>query len=89
MDDDIITRYPVNRGGNLVLVTGLKRVDNSQNLGRVAAGRCRVRKDGPDGFLGVDDEDGADGEGNTLLVNVGGVLVVDPKQSLSDLVPHI
>jgi hypothetical protein len=61
-----------------VLVAGLQAVDDAQDLGGVAAGRGRVGEDGADGLLGVDDEDAADGEGDALAVDVGGVLVVDP-----------
>jgi hypothetical protein len=78
VDDDVVTRKPVNGGGDSVLVTGLKRVDDSENLGRVSAGGGRVGEDGSDDLLRINDEDGSDGEGNTLLINVGGVLVVDP-----------
>lgn len=73
-----LTRNPVDRGGDAVLVTSLERVDNAQNLGGVTASAGRVREDGADGLLGVDDEDRADGESNALGVNVGGILVVDP-----------
>jgi len=78
MNDNIITGDPVDGGGDLVLVTELERVDNTEDLGAVAAGGGRVGEDGADDLLGVNDEDGADGESNALLVNVGGVLVVDP-----------
>jgi hypothetical protein len=61
-----------------VLVAGLEGVDDAQDFGGVAASGGRVGEDGADGLLGVDDEDGADGEGNALLVDVGGILVVDP-----------
>lgn len=77
-DDDIVTGYPVDGGGDLVLVAGLEGVDDAENLGRVAAGGGRVGEDGADLLARVDDEDGANGESDTLLVNVGGVLVVDP-----------
>lgn len=88
MDNNVITRDPVNGGGNLVLVAGLEGVDDAKDLGGVAAGRGGVRKDGADGLLGVDDEDGADGEGDALLVDVGGVLVVEPvEQSVSNSMP--
>ena len=73
-----LTWHPVDRRGNPVLVASLQRVDNTQNLSSVAASACWVGEDGADGLLGVDDEDGADGEGNTLGVDVGRVLVVDP-----------
>lgn len=73
-----LTREPVDRRGNLVLVAGLQRVDHAQDLGGVAAGAGGVGEDQADALLGVDDEDAADGESNALLVHVGGVLVVDP-----------
>jgi hypothetical protein len=49
-----------------VLVAGLERVDDAQHLGRVAASGGGVRENGADSLLGVDDENGADGEGNAL-----------------------
>lgn len=61
-----------------MLVASLERVDDSENLGRVTAGRGRIGQDSADLLAGVDDEYGADGEGDSLLVDVGGVLVVDP-----------
>ena len=66
-----------------MLVTSLERVDNAQDLGGVTASAGRVREDGADGLLGVDDEDRADGESNALGVNVGGILVVDPSIIIS------
>lgn len=77
-DDDVVAGNPVDGGGDLVLVAGLERVDDTQYLGRVATSGRRVGEDGADLLARVDDEDGADGEGDALLVNVGGVLVVDP-----------
>lgn len=78
-DNDIVSGHPVDGGGDAVLVTSLERVDDAENLGGVAAGRGRVGEDGADLLLGVDEEDAADGEGNALGVDVGGVLVVDPE----------
>ena len=69
--------HPVNRRGNLVLVASLQRVDDAQNLGGVATSGSRVAQDCADGLLGVDDEDGADGEGDALGVDVGRILVVE------------
>ena len=82
-----LTRNPVDRGGDAVLVASLERVDNAQNLGGVTASAGRVREDGADGLLGVDDEDRADGESSALGINIGGILVVDPivVMSLSSL----
>ena len=78
VDDDVVAGHPVDGRGDLVLVARLQRVDDAQDLGAVAARRRRVRQDGADRLLGVDEEDGADGEGDALLVDVGRVLVVDP-----------
>ena len=61
-----------------MLVAGLEGVDDAEYLGGVAAGGGGVGEDGADLLVGVNEEDGADGEGNALLVDVGGVLVVDP-----------
>jgi len=77
VDNHIITRNPVDWSSDLVLITSLKRVDDAENLGGVAASRGGIRQDESDGLLGVDDEDGSDGEGNALGVYVGGVLVVE------------
>ena len=77
-DDDVVTGDPVDGGGDAVLVAGLEGVDDTEDLGGVAAGGGGVAEDGADLLLGVDEEDGADGESNALGVDVGGVLVVDP-----------
>ena len=77
-DDDVVAGDPVDRGGDLVLVAGLERVEDTEDLGGVAASRGRVGEDETDLLVRVDDEDRADGEGNALLVDVGGVLVVEP-----------
>lgn len=71
-----LTWHPVDWRRDLVLVPRLQRVDDAQHFRGIAARRGRVGEDGPDGLLRVDDEDAADGEGNTLLVDVGGILVV-------------
>lgn len=83
VDNHVVAGDPVDGGGDLVLVARLQRVNDTQDLGRVAARRGRVGQDGADGLLGVDDEDGADREGDALVVDVGGVLVVEPVQCLS------
>lgn len=80
VNDDIVTWHPVDWGGDLVLVASLERVDDTENLGGVTAGGGWVGENGTDGLLWVDDEDRADGESDTLAVNVGGVLVVDPME---------
>lgn len=55
-DNDVIARHPVNGGGHTVLVTGLERVNNTQNLSSVAASGGRVGQDQTNGLLGVNDE---------------------------------
>jgi hypothetical protein len=80
-----LTRNPVDRGGDSVLVTSLERVDNAENLSGVATSGSGVWEDCADGLLGVDDEDRADGESNALGVDVGGVLVVKHVVLESDL----
>jgi hypothetical protein len=84
VDNDIVTGNPVDGSGDAVLVTGLKAVQDTENLGAVTTCGCRVGQNKTNGLLGINDEDGADGECNALLVDVGGVLVVDPG-SWSDL----
>jgi len=76
VDNHIITRDPVDWGGDTMLVAGLEGVNDTENLGGVAASGSWVGEDEADGLLGVDDEDRADGERNALGVNVGGILVV-------------
>lgn len=78
MHDNVVATGPVDRGRDAVLVAELERVDDAQDLGRVAAGRGWVGEDGADGLFRIDDEDAADGKGNALAVDVCGVLVVDP-----------
>lgn len=53
-----------------MLVSSLQTVQDAQDLCGVAAGGGRVTEDEADGLLGVDDEDGADGESDALLVDV-------------------
>jgi hypothetical protein len=81
----VITGDPVDGCGNAVLIAGLKGVDDSEHLSGVAAGGSWVGQDEADRLLGVDDEDGADGEGNALGVDVGGVLVVEHVIGVCDL----
>ena len=83
--NDIVTWYPVYRCGNSVLVSCLERIHNSQNLGGVATSRGRIREDGADGLLRVNDENRADCESNALGVHVGSILVVEHVIEQSDL----
>ena len=79
MYDHVVSWQPIDGRCDLVLVASLEGVDDAQDLGSVAAGAGWVGEDGTDSFLRVDDEDTADCEGNALVVDVGGILVVDPE----------
>ncbi|KAH3660715.1 hypothetical protein OGATHE_005047 [Ogataea polymorpha] len=85
VDNDIVTWNPVNRSGDSVLVTGLQRVDDSQNLSSVSTSRSWVGQDQSDGLLWVDNEDRSDGELDTLVVDISCILVVDHVVLQSDL----
>lgn len=76
VNDDLLAVLPVGGGGDAVLVTELERINDTEDLVKVTAGRGGVGEGKTDGLLGVDDEDGADGEGDTLGVKVGQVLVI-------------
>jgi hypothetical protein len=83
VNNDIVTRNPVDGGGDAVLVASLKAVEDTEDLGTVAACAGGIREDKTNGLLGVDDEDRANGERDALLVDICGILVVDPV-TLSD-----
>jgi hypothetical protein len=83
--DDLLPRDPVRRGRDLVLVADLERVDDADDLVELAPGRGGVGQGETDLLLRVDDEDGADGEGNTLCVDVCGVLLVEHVVEVRDL----
>lgn len=88
MNNDVILWDPVDGRGDAVLVAGLERVEHPQHLGRVATSRGWVCQDQTDRLLGVDDEDGADGESNALGVDVGCVLVVNPARQIRTMSPQ-
>jgi len=83
VNNHIVARNPVDGGGDLILVASLERVDNAKDLSAVSASRGRVREDGTDDFLRVDDKDRADGKGDALLINVGCILIVNPIKQVS------
>jgi len=68
-----------------VFVTGLERVNDTEDLSGVASSGCGVGHDKTDSLLGVDDEDGADGECDSLRVDVAHVLVVNHVVGVGDL----
>lgn len=61
-----------------MLVASLQRINDAQNLGRISSRRSRVGHDQADGFLRVNDEDRSNGKGDALLVDIGGILIVQP-----------
>jgi hypothetical protein len=83
VDNDVVTWHPVDGGCDAVLVPRLQAVEDTEDLGRVTTSGRGVGEDEADRLLGVDDEDGADGEGDALAVDVGGILVVDPGTRVS------
>lgn len=56
VDNDIITLLPVDGSGNLVLITELQGVDDTENFVERSADLCGVRDGQADNFPGVDDE---------------------------------
>jgi hypothetical protein len=83
VNNDIVTGNPVDGGGDAVLVASLKAVKDTEDLGTVTACAGGIRQNKTNGLLGVNDEDRADGECDALLVDICGILVVDPV-TLSD-----
>lgn len=61
-----------------MFVARLERINNTQDLCRIATRGCRVAEDRSNLLVWVNDKHGADGEGDAFLVNVGSVLVVEP-----------
>lgn len=75
--NDIIADLPVNGRGDALLVARLQAINHAQHLAGVAARRRGVHHGEADLAGGVDDEDGADGEGDALGVDVVEVLRVE------------
>lgn len=69
-NDNIVTREPVDRGGDALLVGGLESLDNTEDLGGVTAGGGWVGKSETDLLGRVDDEDGTDGEGEACYITL-------------------
>lgn len=66
-----------------MFVAGLERVDNAKNLGSVSPGARRVGENGANCLLWIDNEHATDGERNSLLIYVCGVLMVNPTWQIS------
>lgn len=76
-NNNIIANLPVNWGGHALLVSSLQGIDHAQDLCGVTAGRSGVHHSQTDLLAGINNEDGADGERDTLLVNVVQVLLIN------------
>jgi len=85
VDDNIIAWNPIDWGGDTVFVTSLERVDDSQNLSRVPSSRSWVRQDETYDLLWVNNKHRSNGEGNSLGVHIGGVLVIQHVVEISNL----
>ena len=59
MNDNIVALVPVDRSGDLVLVTKLEGIDDSDDLIKRTAGLSRIGDSEADNFLGVDNKDGS------------------------------
>ena len=71
-----LTRHPIDGRGDFLLISRLQAVHHPQHLGSVPARAGGIAQDETDGFLGIDDEHGTDGEGDALLIDVGRILVI-------------
>lgn len=77
MNDDLSPRSPVGRGGDLVGITELEGVDNSEDLVELSSGGGGVSENQSNRLLGVDNVDGSNGEGDTFGVDIGEILLVE------------
>ena len=82
MHNHIVAWEPVYWSCDLVLVSSLERIDDAQNLGGVPTSAGGVGENSTDLLVRVDNEDATDCEGDAFLVDVGGILVVDPADNL-------
>jgi hypothetical protein len=64
-NDNVITRKPVDGGGDTVLVGGLQGINDTEDLSGVTTGGSRVGENETDLLVGVNDEDRADGQSKT------------------------
>lgn len=80
-----VSYQPIDRGGYTSLISGLERVNNTENLSCVTSSRGRVGHDQADLLGRVDDEHGADGEGDALAVHILQILSIDHVVEEGDL----
>ena len=72
-----------------MLIPKLEGVDASKDFLELTTGGSGVLEGQSDLFGGIDNEDGSDGEGDTLLVDVGQVLLVEHVLYLTELISAI
>ena len=75
--DNIISRLPINRGHHTLLVAGLKGVNDTEDLSRVAASRCGIHHAETDLLAGVNYKNGSDRKWNAFLSHVVQIALVD------------
>ncbi len=85
MYDHIVTWHPVDGSGDSVLVPSLQGVHDPEDFSSITACGGWVRQNRADRLLWVDNEYGADGEGNALLIDIRGILVIQHVVFESDL----
>lgn len=71
MNDDTISRGPVGRGSDLVLITELEGIDYSQNFVELTTGRRGIGEGQADLFGWVDNVDRSDSEWDTVRTERG------------------
>ena len=68
-----------------MFVGQLERVNDTEDFLGITTSTGGVVDDCADDLLGIDEEDGSDGQCHSLAVNIGGILVVDHVVQVSDL----
>lgn len=90
-DDHLLALFPVGRGGDLVGIGALEGIQDPQNFVKGATDGSRVRHCQTDATAGVEDEDGADGEGGTgsgvEIRGIVGFLIEHPVQGRNLQIP--
>lgn len=76
MHNHVITWHPVDGSSDSVLIAGLQGVHDPEDFSSIAASGGRVGQNRANGLLRVDNEDGADSEGDALLIYIRGILVI-------------
>lgn len=84
-DDDILTNLPVDRRSNTLLITRLKRVNDSKHLCAVATRRCGIHHGQANLLLRINDENRANGKSDSLLCSIIEIFLIDHVVEESDV----